>query len=99
VRPALLRKLCSLIYKVLFKFVQIITGVELPCEVVIGLQLRHRPFWRHHRQRLCPLATTRIRNGVVVGLKNVDEPIADIRQQRRQAPVPRCWATFALATT
>lgn len=36
VRPALLRKLFSLIYKVLFKFVQIITGIELPCEVVVG---------------------------------------------------------------
>jgi serine O-acetyltransferase len=36
VRPALLRKPCSLVYKVLFKWVQIMTGVELPCEVVIG---------------------------------------------------------------
>jgi serine O-acetyltransferase len=70
VRPALLRKLLSLIYKVLFKFVQIITGVELPCEVVIG------------RNFISGYARfgddCRIRNGVVVGLKNVNEPIAPV---------------------
>src|SRR5260370_16400872 len=36
VRPASLRKLFSLLYRILFKFVQIITGLELPCEVLIG---------------------------------------------------------------
>jgi len=36
VRPALLRKFFSLIYKIAFKFVQIVTGIELPCEVEIG---------------------------------------------------------------
>jgi serine O-acetyltransferase len=35
VRPALLRKLFSLVYKFLFKLVQIVTGIE-PCEVVVG---------------------------------------------------------------
>ncbi|MGH6801856.1 MAG: serine acetyltransferase, partial [Methyloceanibacter sp.] len=33
VRPALLRKFFSLIYKILFKSIQIVTGIELPCEV------------------------------------------------------------------
>ncbi|EKT4449075.1 serine O-acetyltransferase [Pseudomonas putida] len=79
VRPALLRKLFSLIYKVLFKFVQIITGVELPCEVVIG-----RNFVIDHFGGIVISGYARfgddcrIRNGVVVGLKNVDEPIAPV---------------------
>ena len=79
VRPALLRKLFSLIYKVLFKFVQIITGVELPCEVVIG-----RNFVIDHFGGIVVSGYARfgddcrIRNGVVVGLKNVDEPIAPV---------------------
>ena len=79
VRPALLRKPCSLVYKVLFKFVQIITGVELPCEVVIG-----RNFVIDHFGGIVISGYARfgddcrIRNGVVVGLKNVDEPIAPV---------------------
>ena len=74
VRPALLRKLCSLVYKVLFKFVQIITGVELPCEAVIG-----RNFVIDHFGGIVVSGYARfgddcrIRNGVVVGLKNVDD--------------------------
>jgi hypothetical protein len=36
VRPSLLRKVFSLIYRVLFKFIQMVTGIELPCEVQIG---------------------------------------------------------------
>lgn len=79
VRPALLRKLFSLVYKVLFKFVQIITGIELPCEVVIG-----RNFVIDHFGGIVVSGYARfgddcrIRNGVVVGLKNVDEPIAPV---------------------
>lgn len=79
VRPALLRKLFSLIYKVLFKFVQIITGIELPCEVVVG-----RNFVIDHFGGIVISGYARfgddcrIRNGVVVGLKNVSEPIAPI---------------------
>lgn len=79
VRPALLRKLFSLIYKVLFKFVQITTGIELPCEVVVG-----RNFVIDHFGGIVISGYARfgddcrIRNGVVVGLKNVSEPIAPI---------------------
>lgn len=79
VRPALLRKLFSLIYKVLFKFVQIITGIEVPCEVVVG-----RNFVIDHFGGIVISGYARfgddcrIRNGVVVGLKNVSEPIAPI---------------------
>lgn len=79
VRPALLRKLLSFIYKVLFKFVQIITGVELPCEVVVG-----RNFVIDHFGGIVISGYARfgddcrIRNGVVVGLKNVSEPTAPV---------------------
>ena len=79
VRPALLRKLCSLVYKVLFKLVQIVTGIELPCEVVVG-----RNFVIDHYGGIVISGYAqfgddcRIRNGVVVGLKNVDEPTAPV---------------------
>src|SRR6266545_6603884 len=36
VRPAVVRKIFSFAYKILFKLVQILTGVELPCEAEVG---------------------------------------------------------------
>jgi serine O-acetyltransferase len=79
VRPALLRKLLSLLYKILFKFVQIITGIELPCEAEIG-----RNFVIDHFGGIVVSGyakfgdNCRIRNGVVVGLRRIDEPIAPV---------------------
>ena len=79
VRPALLRKLLSFIYKALFKLVQIVTGIELPCEVVIG-----RNFVIDHFGGIVISGYAqfgddcRIRNGVVVGLKNVHELVAPV---------------------
>ncbi|MBD9438184.1 serine O-acetyltransferase [Pseudomonas sp. PDM04] len=79
VRPALLRKVFSLLYKVLFKLVQIVTGIELPCEVEVG-----RNFVIDHFGGIVISGYARfgddcrIRNGVVVGLKNVNEPIAPV---------------------
>jgi serine O-acetyltransferase len=77
VRPTLLRKLFSLIYKLLFKLIQIITGIELPCEVPIG-----RNFVIEHSGGIVISGFAsfgddcRIRNGVVIGLARVDEPCA-----------------------
>jgi serine O-acetyltransferase len=77
VRPALLRKLFSLIYRVLYKLVQIMTGIELPCEVQIG-----RNFVIDHFGGIVISGYAkfgddcRIRNGVVVGLRRVDDPCA-----------------------
>lgn len=77
VRPALLRKVFSLIYKLLYKLVQIVTGIELPCEVRIG-----RHFVIDHFGGIVVSGYAsfgdhcRIRNGVVVGLRRVDEPCA-----------------------
>lgn len=79
VRPALLRKLFSALYHVLYKLVQILTGVELPCEVEIG-----RNFVIDHFGGIVVSGYARfgddcrIRNGVVVGLKRVDEPCAPV---------------------
>jgi len=79
VRPALLRKFFSLIYKVLYKLVQIATGIELPCEVTIG-----RNFVIDHFGGIVVSGyarfgdNCRIRTGVVVGLKNVDDPCAPV---------------------
>jgi serine O-acetyltransferase len=78
-RPAILRKLFSLIYRVLFKFTQIITGIELPCEVSVG-----RNFVIDHFGGIIISGyakfgdNCRIRNGVVVGLRRVEEKCAPI---------------------
>ncbi|MGA2564250.1 MAG: serine acetyltransferase [Steroidobacteraceae bacterium] len=79
VRPSLLRKVFSLIYRVLFKFIQIVTGIELPCEAQIG-----RNFVIDHFGGIIISGyarfgdNCRIRNGVVVGLQRVDEPCAPV---------------------
>lgn len=71
------RKFCSVIYKVLYKFIQIITGVELPCEVELGENFLIDHFGGIVISGYAKFGDNcRIRNGVVVGLKNVDEPCA-----------------------
>ena len=77
IRSAVLRKPFSLIYKVLYKLVQIVTGIELPCEVNIG-----RGFVIDHFGGIIVSGyasfgkNCRIRNGVVVGLRNTADPCA-----------------------
>lgn len=77
VRPSLLRKLFSLVYKVLYKLVQILTGIELPCEVDVG-----HGFVIEHSGGIVVSgfarfgSNCRIRNGVVIGLARTDEPCA-----------------------
>lgn len=75
VRPAILRKLLSLIYKVLFKLVQIITGIELPCEVQVGQGFVIDHFGGIIISGYAKFGDNcRIRNGVVVGMKNISSP-------------------------
>jgi serine O-acetyltransferase len=77
IRPALLRKPFSLLYKVLYKMVQILTGIELPCEVVVGPGFVIDHFGGIVISGYARFgANCRIRNGVVVGLKNVLYPCA-----------------------
>jgi serine O-acetyltransferase len=72
-----IRKPFSLLYKILYKLIQIITGIELPCEAVVG-----RGFVIDHYGGIIVSGyarfgdNCRIRNGVVVGLKKVSEPCA-----------------------
>lgn len=76
-RPALLRKVFSFLYKVLYKFVQVITGIELPCEVPVG-----KNFVIDHFGGIIISGharfgdNCRIRSGVVVGLARVEDPCA-----------------------
>ena len=77
VRPVLLRKAMSLVYRVLYKLVQILTGIELPCEAEVG-----RNFVIDHFGGVIVSGYARfgndcrIRNGVVVGLARTDDPCA-----------------------
>ena len=79
VRPMLLRKLLSGVYRILFKLIQMLTGIELPCETQLG-----RNFVIDHSGGIvisgfaCFGDNCRIRNGVVVGLSRVDEPCAPV---------------------
>ena len=79
VRPLIVRKVLSLIYRMLFKFVQIITGVELPCEVPVG-----RNFIIDHFGGIVISGyakfgdNCRLRSGVVVGLRRVEEKSAPV---------------------
>ncbi len=75
IRSPILRKPISLIYKILFKFIQIVTGIELPCEAKIGPNFVIDHFGGIIVSGYASFgANCRIRTGVVVGLKNVDEP-------------------------
>jgi serine O-acetyltransferase len=77
VRPVILRQELSLIYRLADKMVQIVCGIELPCEVELGRNLvtdhsggivisGYAMFGEN--RRAC--------NGVVVGLSSVDDPRA-----------------------
>ena len=73
----ILRKLFSFIYKILYKLVQILTGIEFPCEVQIGKHFVIDHFGGIVVSGYAKFGDhCRIRNGVVVGLKNVDDPCA-----------------------
>ena len=79
VRPSPLRKFFSLIYKIWFKFTQIVTGIELPCEVEIGSNFVIDHFGGIVISGYAKFGDNcRIRNGVVVGLQRVDEPCAPV---------------------
>lgn len=79
VRPAPLRKVFSGIYKVLFKLVQIVTGIELPCEAEIGNNFVIDHFGGVVVSGYAKFGDNcRIRNGVSVGLSHTDDPCAPV---------------------
>lgn len=79
IRPRLLRMPFSALYKILFKWIQVVAGIELPCEVRLG-----RNFVIDHSGGIVVSGyatfgdNCRIRNGVVVGLSRTDDPVAPI---------------------
>jgi serine O-acetyltransferase len=79
VRPALLRRFFSLLYKIAYKWIQIVTGIELPCEAQIGKNFVIDHFGGIVISGFAKFGDNcRIRNGVVVGLRRVDEPRAPV---------------------
>ncbi len=79
VRPAPLRKLCSLIYRVWHKCIMIVTGIDLPCEVPIGSNFVIDHFGAIVISGFAKFGDDcRIRTGVVVGLRRLDEPCAPV---------------------
>ncbi len=77
INNVLLRKICSFVYKFLYKLVQILTGIEMPCEVEVGDNFLIDHFGGIVISGYAKFGDNcRIRNGVVVGLKNVAEPCA-----------------------
>lgn len=76
-RPAPVRILGSAAYKVLFKLVQVATGIELPCEVSLGRRFVIDHFGGIVISGYASFGDDcRIRSGVVVGLRRVEEPCA-----------------------
>ena len=79
VRPPVVRKFFSLIYHVLFKLVQILTGIELPCEVDVGQNFIIDHFGGIVISGYAKFGDNcRIRNGVVVGLRHVEDKRAPV---------------------
>lgn len=79
VRPALLRKAFSLLYKLLYKYVQVVTGIEFPCEVRVGKNFVIDHFGGIVVSGYARFGDNcRIRSGVVVGLARIEDPCAPV---------------------
>ena len=77
VRVGVLRRACSLMYRLLYKLVQILTGIELPCEVELGRNFVIDHFGGIVISGYAKFGNDcRIRTGVVVGLARIDDPCA-----------------------
>jgi serine O-acetyltransferase len=77
IKNSMVRKPFSFVYKALYKFVQILTGVELPCEVPVGKNFRIDHFGDIIVSGYASFGDDCIlRNGVTIGLKNIEEKAA-----------------------
>lgn len=78
-KMAVIRKPLSLFYKLLYKMVQIAAGIELPCEVPVGRNFRIDHFGGIIISGFARFGDNCIiRNGVTIGLKNLDEKTAPV---------------------
>ncbi|MCF8383067.1 MAG: serine acetyltransferase [Chlorobium sp.] len=74
---SMLRKPFSMLYRLLYKVVQVLTGIELPCEVPLGRNFRIDHFGGIIISGYASFGDNCIiRNGVTIGLKNVEEKAA-----------------------
>ena len=77
INNSMIRKPFSLLYKLLYKIVQILTGIELPCEVPVGRNFRIDHFGDIIISGYASFGDNCIiRNGVTIGLKNITEKAA-----------------------
>ena len=77
IRNPFIRKPFSLVYKILFKFIQILTGIELPCEVDVGKNFRIDHFGGIIISGFASFGDNCVlRDGVTVGLRRVEDPVA-----------------------
>ncbi len=77
IKRSWLRKPFSLLYKVAYKIIQILTGIELPCETEVGKSFRIDHFGGIIISGFAKFGENCVlRNGVTVGLRRVDDPVA-----------------------
>ncbi len=77
IKASIFRKPFSLMYKIFFKLIQIITGIELPCEVEVGKNFRIDHFGGIVISGYAKFGNNCVlRNGVTVGLKRIEDPVA-----------------------
>ena len=75
VRPSFLRRPLSLVYKVMKTTSQVLTGIDLPCEVTIGKRFRIDHFGDIIISGDAVIGDdVLIRNGVTIGLQRRDDP-------------------------
>ena len=79
IKPGFVRKFFSMLYHFQFKLIQILTGIELPCEVEIGNNFIIDHFGGIVVSGYAKIGDNcRIRNGVVIGLRRVEEKVAPV---------------------
>jgi serine O-acetyltransferase len=75
IRPGLLRKPISMIYRVMKILSQILTGIDLPCEAIVGRRFRIEHFGGIIISGDAVIGDdVVVRNGVTIGLKRRDDP-------------------------
>lgn len=79
IKTPLIRKFFSLLYRILYKWTQMATGIELPCEVSVGKNFRIDHFGDIIISGYAKIGdNVIIRNGVTIGLRHLDSPAGPI---------------------
>jgi serine O-acetyltransferase len=77
IRSHLLRMPFSLLYKILFKLIQILTGIQMPCEAPVGRNFRIDHFGNIIVSGYASFGDNCVlRNGVTIGIRKVGEKTA-----------------------